>query len=671
MTGRHARRTPSAESGVIAVWTALTLVLLLGTVALAVDVSYFFHQATVAQNASDAAALGGAAFLPDDMDTAASEALDLIETNGFDGEVSVLRGDRDNRLQVTVQRDVPTLFGRVLGRSSLKVIRKSTAEYLQPLGIGNPGSTLGNDPEVGGTQPNYWVTVQGRAMAKHDGDRYGSNNCEDDPTDNDSPVWGCTGTATMTPNPEHVPGGYRFMVGIPTVPTGQDLVIEAFDPVTAATDPGCADTSAFPNAQELTQLQTWFADAATRYASGANSAGAAWCAGDADFAADPAGMAMPTTFEVSVPEPAVTSTRTPASDPPHAPCSRDGGSSRTVAIRNLRVQSVTVRVIDSTCAMSDLTTVAPGASASIASSDGVRYRVVEPSSNRLVDDFVVSQSTSTKSYQDGTPSPGNGPVRCSRTFGSYMLRSGTDRNGLTYGTVNELLDPTDGVHDVGGVRDSAAAEFAGAFRRWSTICRIPAAEVATGAYVLTARATSPTGAQSNGFSLRAAWVDPTTAARTTTGITIAAVGTIPIYVNLLGASSAELYLARIMDLHAGHRLRVELFDVGDVADSTTTIELLPPTGSSGTWACAATKLTGTGSEVAIGNDCAVAGIDRAGWNGAAARFIVDIPPDYSCGALLETDCWAKVRIAFSAGAVATDTTTWSATIAGDPIRLRN
>ena len=137
-----------------------------------------------------------------------------------------------------------------------------------------------------------------------------------------------------------------------------------------------------------------------------------------------------------------------------------------------------------------------------------------------------------------------------------------------------------------------------------------------------------------------------------------------------GASSAELYLARIMNPHAGHRLRVELFDIGDVADSTTTIELLQPNGASGSWACATTKLSG-GGQVPIGNDCTLSGIDRAGWNGAAARFVVDIPPDYSCTATLETDCWMKVRIAFGSDAVATDTSTWSATIDGDPIRLKN
>jgi hypothetical protein len=57
----------------------------------------------------------------------------------------------------------------------------------------------------------------------------------------------------------------------------------------------------------------------------------------------------------------------------------------------------------------------------------------------------------------------------------------------------------------------------------------------------------------------------------------------------------------------------------------------------------------------------------AGFNGRAIIAKVPIPDSYDCDETSTTGCWVRVQAVFSGGV--TDTTTWSATMNGDPVRL--
>jgi len=48
---------------------------------------------------------------------------------------------------------------------------------------------------------------------------------------------------------------------------------------------------------------------------------------------------------------------------------------------------------------------------------------------------------------------------------------------------------------------------------------------------------------------------------------------------------------------------------------------------------------------------------------------VPIPDDYDCNYASSSGCWVKVQLSFTGGATPTDTTTWTASIDGDPVRL--
>jgi hypothetical protein len=48
---------------------------------------------------------------------------------------------------------------------------------------------------------------------------------------------------------------------------------------------------------------------------------------------------------------------------------------------------------------------------------------------------------------------------------------------------------------------------------------------------------------------------------------------------------------------------------------------------------------------------------------------IPIPSDYTCSFASTTGCWIKVGMTYNSGAQPNDTTTWSATLTGDPVRL--
>jgi hypothetical protein len=58
----------------------------------------------------------------------------------------------------------------------------------------------------------------------------------------------------------------------------------------------------------------------------------------------------------------------------------------------------------------------------------------------------------------------------------------------------------------------------------------------------------------------------------------------------------------------------------------------------------------------------------SGFNGKSQHIRVPIPATYTCNATQTGGCWFRVTIDFGSATVH-DTTTWSARIEGDPVRL--
>jgi hypothetical protein len=114
------------------------MVVILGFTAMAIDVGIFLHERRDLQNAADAAALAGAAELPESPGEAEAKAHEWADKNGIDiagGELDLVEVTTtyvtNDTVRVRVTRETPFVFGRVLGL---------TSETMHATGVSRVGS---------------------------------------------------------------------------------------------------------------------------------------------------------------------------------------------------------------------------------------------------------------------------------------------------------------------------------------------------------------------------------------------------------------------------------------------------------------------------------------------------------------------------------------------------
>ncbi len=132
------------ESGQMLILFVLALGVLLGFVAMSVDVGLILHERRSLQNAADAAALAGAIELPESQTLAGSKAQEWAENNGIDlgagDEITITVDPVTNAVDVEVTREASFIFGRALGLTTVDVHASATAR------IGSPSSLAGLVP---------------------------------------------------------------------------------------------------------------------------------------------------------------------------------------------------------------------------------------------------------------------------------------------------------------------------------------------------------------------------------------------------------------------------------------------------------------------------------------------------------------------------------------------
>ena len=180
----------------------------------------------------------------------------------------------------------------------------------------------------------------------------------------------------------------------------------------------------------------------------------------------------------------------------------------------------------------------------------------------------------------------------------------------------------------------------------------------------------------NGFGLRLAqgglFSSCSTLVSPLTCPQVAAVSDLSLYASLSNGSST-FYLAEIGAENGGKQLEVDLFDVGEGADS---IEILDPDGTPvqfdwetdcsvglqplGGCSGTTTSLDVSGSGTQIYNDTR----STSRYNDRMVTATVDLPHDY---ATAYVGRWWQIRYTF--GSNITDRTTWSIRLVGDPVRL--
>ncbi len=121
------------ETGQTLVLFVLALGVLLGFVAMSIDVGLILHERRSQQNAADAAALAAVAELPDSPSDAIANALEWAENNGYeiaDGATITVttpyNGD-SAAVEVVIEEETPFIFARALGLDSINVHARAVA----------------------------------------------------------------------------------------------------------------------------------------------------------------------------------------------------------------------------------------------------------------------------------------------------------------------------------------------------------------------------------------------------------------------------------------------------------------------------------------------------------------------------------------------------------------
>jgi hypothetical protein len=171
----------------------------------------------------------------------------------------------------------------------------------------------------------------------------------------------------------------------------------------------------------------------------------------------------------------------------------------------------------------------------------------------------------------------------------------------------------------------------------------------------------------NMWSLRAVTSDPTKKAR------VYGLGKMVIYANVANGTTL-FYMARIEAVHAGKTLVIQLFDPGDAAGNST-IEILKPTSTG--YSPATFSYTADANAAGSKSGTNVTSLrttisGTAQYNNSWVTLTIPLPKTYTAplppGEPAGTQGgWWKIRYSFDN--TTTDTTTWEASIRGNPVHL--
>jgi len=234
---------------------------------------------------------------------------------------------------------------------------------------------------------------------------------------------------------------------------------------------------------------------------------------------------------------------------------------------------------------------------------------------------------------------------------------------LSTGTCGEKTFPGH-YGPLAGALDAASPGYkddvARAFRNWVTLCEISSAPA--GEYLIQVKTnglgTDHAGPGHNRFALRAYSSTDETAADS---IGIAGLSRMALYANA-PSSLTEFHLARLDSGAASKTFTVKLFDIGD-SNTQGTIQLKAPSDSGVTF----TNCTGSRPGVPV-TDCSFP-VTNLLFDGRWQTLELKVPADYSCDDLDPNACWVTLEYDYGTGAAPRDTTSWTATLGGDPVRL--
>ena len=284
-----------------------------------------------------------------------------------------------------------------------------------------------------------------------------------------------------------------------------------------------------------------------------------------------------------------------------------------------------------------------------------------------VTSFALRGQTDTYRPSDGTPITG-----CVKQYKGYRE---ADSVGPKSSRLRQTLDS-------GSANTSYNLELTQLFHQWVTLCTFTPA--AKGDYYLQIRTNVPVGGTADGLGGYAGNANVYTQTGDNTSVmgdghnrfALRATGPSRASVSISGWEHMSIYAnstsnpiefnhVRVIPAAASKTLNIKFFDLGD-APYPGTLQVLPPRESN-----LPTPLAGcTGSGVVNGpvTNCQLTNVSRdTGWQAKEQTIRVPIPSGYTCESTLPGGCWFRLQAAFPGGVQ--DSTTWSARVEGDPVRL--
>jgi Flp pilus assembly protein TadG len=230
---------------------------------------------------------------------------------------------------------------------------------------------------------------------------------------------------------------------------------------------------------------------------------------------------------------------------------------------------------------------------------------------------------------------------CTQTFAGYN------------GDLSLALDKTNAAY-------TSRPDVAANFRQWKTLCTIAPAK--PGTYLVQVNTNgegSDAASGHNRFSLRAYGGS----SAENDSLAVAGYDKMAMYGNTPNGTT-KFFLARVPSGAKGQTFNVNLFDIGDGAVSGSTVTVLPPTE---TVPATFSNCTGVGVQNGALSNCQI-NVDSS-YNGKWQTISVPIPSTYSCTDASTTGCWLRLQFFYGTGSTPNDTTSWTASIVGDPVRL--
>jgi hypothetical protein len=601
--------THSRDEGVSIVLVALMLTFLLGMAAFGVDIALANSEATRVQRAADAAALSGVVFMPSGLADATAAATQTAAANGYPASqvtVEAISG-RSDRVRVTIRDTVGLNFGSFLGTDSIDLERHAVAEYNGPIPMGSPVNGLGNEPQLSCTGPAY-PTPEAVAAC----------------TARDQGTW--VGSAGQGQYWLHLAGRNRPKHNGDAFQSANcDTPRDSNGNPNGPVPDSCNNSNTGPNDDYRDEGYIYLVD-------NQNIGG---------------------TLNIQMFDPAFVEVGDQCLElPPDlglllAPRVADAPS------RYARGAASPFCTGDADDVNNLITTVV------------IRSPDATPWNN--TDNPVVCQ-TQFGAFQ--SPPPPNPPTTNPRTQNEPWRENNPSAWNTANSAIFRRLDPANARYN-DRLLGSYTWTLAQTFRRWVSPC--PAiANAEQGRYVvqiLTNRRESinplgeaPTSSDVRGgnrFSIRVAR-DGTNAS----GLSVFAAGRLGIYTNAGGANTS-FYLARVPSSNAGKELVLRFYDTGD-STRAGSLQILGPNGT----------ITGCSYEgpsaaetAAIAGSCTATGLLASnGFNGRWMTLRYRLPSNYSCADNVASSCWFRVLFSYPDG-VPSDTTSWSASLGGDPVRL--